>query len=387
MDSGLSLADVLKGGSGLKVAVDGLLRRGWVLLRNDDDGLRRAVESLGCVERWFRLSREEKRKWREWNATMFPNASVLYGVGGYGIAEGKESFRMLTGSELEPKYIPAPFEKELCEVAGEMDRVLHVLMKRLCGPLLHTTPEALCCRYNVPFWPRGRTLEEQWETSAIVIESDRLHPVDLSSFAVLDVAFYENRFDQKKELNCAAHFDPGVFSLSILSTQPGLQLQDEHKRWHDVPLDMVALWTGDVARRCNPKCAVGVHRVVKPSGSHNEPRMAVWAEIATREQLLPSLRFTDRHPKQGPLLRWDETSGGERVIRIKNISPQGEERKDILMRVSSGNLVKALHAIEEYYGLPFVKIMFEPAADENGLITPWEPQWNLLTTEPPPNWK
>lgn len=80
------------------------------------------------------------------------------------------------------------------------------------------------------------------------------------------------------------------------------------QRWIDVPTEgHVVFWTGEVilvcfvqftsergyrfqvARKCNPKCAVGVHRVDKPASQ--APRTAVWAEITTRSQLLPALNF------------------------------------------------------------------------------------------------
>lgn len=139
---------------------------------------------------------------------------------------------------------------------------------------------------------------------------------------------------------------------------------------------VVALWTGAAARGC----AAGVHRVVRPAVKDAPARLAVWAELSTRGQLLPSLVFTAHGGGQFAPPRWARAPGsGARVIRVTNL-----HGRELLLRVGEGELLKALHAVEEYFGLPFVKIVFEAEADADGLVTPWEPSWRALISEPPP---
>ncbi len=227
----VSLGDVLSGKC-LAEATQSLMRKGWVLLRNDDLALKKRVDGLEAVAKWFGLPAEEKKVWREWLATAFPNAEYLYGVGGHGKSEGKESFRCLTGTELEKgkEYIPLPFRAEVSAAAVEMDRVLDKLLSLLCVPLLGVTREDLCIEHDVPFWPgilaKLDELEEQWNDSGVVVGGKKdekkksanpaLQHSNGNAFAVLDVAWYSNKGDLKRELNCVAHHDPFVFCLLLM---------------------------------------------------------------------------------------------------------------------------------------------------------------------------
>jgi hypothetical protein len=224
----ISLCDVLSG-KRLEEPAQSLRTKGWVLLRNDNLALKACVDGLEVVAKWFQLPIEEKRVWREWLATAFPNAEYLYGVGGHGESEGKESFRCLTGTELEKgkEYIPLPFRAQLCAAAVEMDLILDKLLSLLCMPLLGITRERLCIDHDVPFLPGVLTkveeLEEQWNNSAVVLGRNKetarpaLQHSNGDAFCVLDVAWYSNKSDLKRERNCAAHHDPFVFcGLTLL---------------------------------------------------------------------------------------------------------------------------------------------------------------------------
>ena len=43
-------------------------------------------------------------------------------------------------------------------------------------------------------------------------------------FNLIDAAFYKNQ-EQVPDLNCIAHYDPGLFSLSVFQTLPGKHLR------------------------------------------------------------------------------------------------------------------------------------------------------------------
>lgn len=246
--------------------VASFLRRGWVMFRNDDARLLDAIKRLDSVCSWFNQPSEKKKEvsslcscillllylflqWREWSATVFPNASYLYGV-----YKHKETFRCLTGAELDPSLIPEPFRLDLANAAVEMDRLLDLALSLLCVPLLHVSRAELCEKFDVPFWseadksvvasPEKDTVHKaaaepekksflQRMLPFLATKKKDVHTATPSclgkqTFAVLDVAWYKNDLARKK-LNCAAHHDPGVLSLHVLSSGPGLQLQDEDK--------------------------------------------------------------------------------------------------------------------------------------------------------------
>lgn len=84
---------------------------------------------------------------------------------------------------------------------------------------------------------------------------------------MFDIVHYFNTEDSRPEdvdENVAAHSDPGVFSLSLKSTAPGLQLFDpETNAWIDCPLDVAVLWCGSAVKTLNPDMPLGLHRVVR----------------------------------------------------------------------------------------------------------------------------
>lgn len=101
-------------------------------------------------------------------------------------------------------------------------------------------------------------------------------------WGMFDVAKYNNNH---LEMKCKEHFDPGLLSLSLRSTQPGLQLKNEYGEWIDPPHDknIAILWTGDAAVKINPLLKHGIHRVINKSNIQI-PRIAIWYEICTFQQ-------------------------------------------------------------------------------------------------------
>ena len=102
-------------------------------------------------------------------------------------------------------------------------------------------------------------------------------------WAMFDIAKYHND-GKRQKINCEEHFDPGLLSLSLRSTQPGLQLKDENGKWIKPPFakDIAILWTGDAAVKFNPTLKRGYHRVI--NGELNVPRIAMWHEICISSQ-------------------------------------------------------------------------------------------------------
>ncbi|CAF2377715.1 unnamed protein product [Rotaria sp. Silwood2] len=137
----------------------------------------------------------------------------------------------------------------------------------------------------------------------VLAQNPHKDKVQLSSLSMLDIVNYFNTrpgpVPQPKvgfntdEVNCVPHFDPGLFSLSILSTCDGLQLNDlRQDQWVDGPNDcedgqrsIGVIWLGEAASIMTGnqfKC--GIHRVVYPRIPH-QARLTVWQEVCTKTQI------------------------------------------------------------------------------------------------------
>ncbi|CAF4197606.1 unnamed protein product [Adineta steineri] len=90
-----------------------------------------------------------------------------------------------------------------------------------------------------------------------------------------------------EEVNCVPHYDPGLLSISILSTHEGLQLKDMmNNEWIDGPLqsNIGVIWLGEAASRLTQnRLKPGIHRVIYPQKRNY--RLTMWYEICTIEQL------------------------------------------------------------------------------------------------------
>merc|ERR1712130_416919 len=108
---------------------------------------------------------------------------------------------------------------------------------------------------------------------------------------MLDVAHYLNsdshRTQDMPPKNCVEHYDPGLFSLSFYSSQPGLQLLDlRNNQWVDGPCNSVEsmknvaiIWCGAAAQTIDPRFKPAIHRVQYPERMDGSaPRMAIWYE-------------------------------------------------------------------------------------------------------------
>ena len=132
--------------------------------------------------------------------------------------------------------------------------------------------------------------------------------ITLSSLGMLDVVHYFNErtgpAEQPQvglntdEVNCVPHFDPGLLSLSILSTCDGLQLKDQlTNEWIDGPNNsqhdqryIGVMWLGEAASILTQnRFKSGIHRVVYPRIPH-QSRLTIWQEICTVTQIETLLR-------------------------------------------------------------------------------------------------
>ncbi|CAF3963192.1 unnamed protein product, partial [Rotaria sp. Silwood1] len=90
-----------------------------------------------------------------------------------------------------------------------------------------------------------------------------------------------------EEVNCVPHYDPGLLSISILSTYEELQLKNViTNEWIDALLEsnIEVIWLGEAASRITEnRLKPGIHRVIYPKES--KPRVTIWYELCPIEQL------------------------------------------------------------------------------------------------------
>lgn len=141
----------------------------------------------------------------------------------------------------------------------------------------------------------------------VLTQSSTKEQVSLSPLGMLDIVHYFNErtgpVKQPKvglntdEVNCVPHFDPGLFSLSILSTCDGLQLNDRlENKWIDGPNNseydqrsIGVIWLGEAASILTQnRFKTGIHRVIYPRVPYTS-RLTIWQEICTMSQIETSL--------------------------------------------------------------------------------------------------
>lgn len=111
------------------------------------------------------------------------------------------------------------------ELATALDTALIQVSRVLNEPLFYSYVDHLGDGYELPLLLRDKEEKRQG---------------GVPSFALLEAAYYDNT-DASKTENCAAHYDPGLFSLNVLSNEAGLEFQDCNGAWMAAPYGDYAL--------------------------------------------------------------------------------------------------------------------------------------------------
>lgn len=179
------------------------------------------------------------------------------------------------------------------------------------------------------------------------------------SFALLDVVLYNNnasissKNNGKMTLNCEPHYDPGLLSLSIFSTSPGLELlgfKGGKEEWIAPPLDpdVGVVWAGHLASLLsNSRIKPGNHRVVVGEA----PRLTCWVEACSLDQV--------KH------ILVEETEAEESVAKKSwTVSVMNVMEKTIEYVVDAASFTKAKllagRKLEEDTGLAMSKPLYDP---------------------------
>jgi peptide methionine sulfoxide reductase MsrA len=230
----------------INIVAESLKTRGYSFIRLHDELVHEIDISMMLMESFFLKSKEYK--------TQYFKKPIF----GYFGVDHKESFRLLTGTRMNEHKFPENLDK-LKSLIQTVDQIMYSLSLML-APSLFPNLLTDAKKHDIPFFDIGK----QW--------------------GMFDIAKYQND-GTRKDINCKEHYDPGLLSLSLRSTQPGLQLLDEFGKWIKTPEDnsIAILWAGKAATRLNSKIKPGVHRVVVPD-TFGKPRIAMWHEICTNAQ-------------------------------------------------------------------------------------------------------
>lgn len=285
---------------------------GWcfVLLPNElilKENLTKALLNFFEVDR-------TKRMYSQWHQTY-----------GYSKVNHKEGIKLLTGSYFGQFANKGLVPKSLIEPLNYLSQVLDAVTKRLIE-LLH--------QYSV-FQPQS-SLSSLFEHADLPLKDEHFGMLDIVNYFNVKSGFEPPKDGQTTdEVNCVPHYDPGLLSISILSTHEGLQLKNlMNNEWIDGPLEsnIGVIWLGEAASRITGnRLQSGIHRVVYPQVS--KPRLTIWYELCTIQQL----KNTSAE-KQNELMQ-----GGTVIFEnIPSLPPMavssGETKLDFLKRVemSSG---------------------------------------------------
>lgn len=236
---------------------DSIKKRGFAFVKLPINLVKRIDTCVDDIEEFFSYSSSYK--------SQFLKKPVF----GYFSAKHKESFRFLTGQRMSEHQIPGNFG-EIISLINLTDKIMFRLSV-LCSKYLFPNIMAQSKTHNIPLFD----YDKYW--------------------AMFDITKYHND-GSRQGLNCEEHYDPGLLSMHLRSTQPGLQLKDETGRWINPPADksIAIVWAGDVATKINPMICHGVHRVINIKENIGKPRIALWHEICTAQQEHTELLLTKK---------------------------------------------------------------------------------------------
>ncbi|CAF1212571.1 unnamed protein product [Adineta steineri] len=196
---------------------------------------------------------------------------------GYSNVNHKEGIKLLTGNYFNEFANKGLIPSLLVEPLNYLSQMLDAVTKRL-----------------IEILDQHLIFQQHPSLSSLIEHADL--PLQDGHFGMLDiVSYYNNKSgfqppvngETTEEVNCVPHYDPGLLSISILSTHEGLQLKNmTTNEWIDGPLEsnIGVIWLGEAASRVTQnRLKLGIHRVIYPQES--KCRLTVWYEVCTTAQL------------------------------------------------------------------------------------------------------
>lgn len=312
-----------------------LSKQGWAFVNLPTDYNDLIDKSVAPLEHIFKQIKDKSLEYWKYSKGLYGLYSFNHKVG----------LRFLTGGELPTEgLIPESVQENMIKLSKMLDDSLIKITEAVSEQFFNCSTSELGVKGDLPLL----------YTSG-------------SRFGMLDVTYYLNDVvdpverEKKRypEENCAEHYDPGLFSLSILQTAPGLQLKGEDGSWYEGPLrgtGLGVIWAGHAAQELsNGQIKSGVHRVVYPK-EPGTPRMSLWAELCTRSQAIIE--------SEGLFGKKTKTTWSASKLLVPNLGGT----KQYIIPVEEGKLLEALALVERVKGLPFSKVMRVPIFNADGEV-------------------
>jgi hypothetical protein len=331
----LSLAQLCAGNQEALDAFErSLIERGWCFAEMDEELTKLTSAATAPLDAYF-LS----------NPNSYDHRLLTLG---FQHNHDKLSLRWLSGNQLNDALVPKQLQSFIFPLTQRLDDICLNLVEKL---------------FVGDAYPSLSALGEKFELPLLRSEGE-------ARFALFDVARYisgekveaKASEDPSTRLSCAEHHDPGLLSISVLSTRPGLQLFDPvANAWIDGPSEpgnVCVIWLGQAAvDASNSKFRNGIHRVKMQSDDDMKqaPRMAMWVEVCTGNQIL-----------EGHYNRFFSSSVKNSLEFAKadklKITSFGDE---YIVPVQNGDLIAALRLVEKVQGIPMSKIMKVPVYNDD----------------------
>ena len=242
---------------------------------------------------------------------------------GYSRVNHKEGLKLLTGSQFSKLAHRGLVPRELVDPLNFLSQVFDAVSKRL-----------------IELLDQHSVFQQQPSLTTLVERADL--PMKEEHFGMLDIVSYFNKRSgfkppkdgqTTKEVNCVPHYDPGLLSISILSTHEGLQLKDMiTDEWIDGSLEpnIGVIWLGEAASQLTEnRLKPGIHRVVYPQKGNT--RLTMWYEVCTIEQLRNLRAERQNEVMAAGTVTFPNLPGSAPIA----VQP-GETKLDFLRRVEMG---------------------------------------------------
>jgi isopenicillin N synthase-like dioxygenase len=205
----------------LNQLISNLERKGWCYITLPDTLLKIASQCINETEKFFETDCDNKRMYSR------PSSGYIQ------VPDRKQAFRMLTGTVANKMKVPSD---NYLEYAKQIDTTVKQLIEAIAEPVFGG-------------------LESYKEQIPLIHEN--------LGYGMLDVIRYDKRNDGRT-IHVGSHGDPGLLSISLQSTAPGLQMYDpELDSYVDVPMNVGVLFCGLLAEEItNGRVKVGIHKVM-----------------------------------------------------------------------------------------------------------------------------
>jgi len=235
---------------------EALMCNGWAFVRIDEELFNTCVTCIEKADCFFNKDAEYK------NIYLLP--TKLGYIPKREELNFKESIHVVTGEIIKDITLPIEIKDDIITISEAMDSLSMRLYKLFIEKIILKGVDINAI--DIPL---------------IRAESTETKPIKCR-YGMLDIVKY-SALNTKREYYVAAHSDPGLFSISVKSTSPGLKMYNRKvNEWVNIPPDSSILWCGLAAEEMSKgSIKSGLHAVTV---NDNAPRLSMWYEVCVAEQ-------------------------------------------------------------------------------------------------------